>query len=218
MLYNFNIVNPSLMKNYTDHNCINYYQGVLPEMPLENFTICNETWTQINNLWTGLNWYDLFRHVYPGQFATNTSESRYRTVNIGGQNKTYKRGFTFQEYVRFLKNKPEFQGEQTLLGDFLSDYVNRPDVRKALNIPDSVQAWQMCSDPIGNNYQMQLEGSKWIYQVLMQYNYKIIFYSGDTDGAVNTFGTRSWIETLNLETKEEWRTWHIDNELAGNLV
>jgi hypothetical protein len=31
-----------------------------------------------------------------------------------------------------------FQAQQPLMGDFLSDYINRADVRRALNIPDSV--------------------------------------------------------------------------------
>ena len=57
---------------------------------------------------------------------------------INGEEKTYKSGFTFQEYTSWLNMLPMYQAAQPLLGTFLSDYVNRPDTRKALNIPDSV--------------------------------------------------------------------------------
>ena len=105
---------------------------------------------------------------------------------------------------------PLYQAAQPLLGTFLSDYVNRPDVRKALNIPVSVQGWSMCSPEVSANYHLQLEGSLWIYKILMQYNYKILFFSGDTDGAVPTYGSRRWIDSLSLETKEKWRSWNTD--------
>jgi len=75
----------------------------------------------------------------------------------------------------------------------LSDYTNRQDVRRALNIPDHVQAWQECNDEINENYAYQYAGAYWIYKVLTQYGYKMLFYSGDTDGAVPTYGTRRWI-------------------------
>jgi len=87
-----------------------------------------------------------------------------------------------------------------------------------MNIPDSVQAWDMCSDEVGNNYHYQLEGSLFIYKILMQYDYKILFFSGDTDGAVPTLGTRRWIETLNLDIKEKWRSWNTDGQVSGYLI
>ena len=143
---------------------------------------------------------------------------RMRSVNIDGVEKTYKAGYSFQEYMGWLSHLPQFKGEQPIVGDFLSDYINRPDTRRALNIPSSVQGWSMCSDEVGNNWQYQLEGSLWIYQVLMQHNYKILFYSGDTDGAVPTWGTKQWLETLNLSVKEAWRSWSINGQVSGYLL
>jgi serine carboxypeptidase-like clade 2 len=45
----------------------------------------------------------------------------------------------------------------------------------------------------------------------MQYGYKIMFFSGDTDGAVPTLGTRRWITGLNLKVKKAWKPWVIDS-------
>jgi len=53
----------------------------------------------------------------------------------------------------------------------------------------------------------------------MQYDYKILFFSGDTDGAVPTLGTRRWIETLNMAVKNKWRQWSVNpGEVAGYIV
>jgi hypothetical protein len=127
--------------------------------------------------------------------------ARERTVMVNGQPKTYKAGYTFQEYIGWLGEMPLFAASQPLLGSFLADYINRPDVRRSLNIPDSVKGWNMCDNEVSGKYRLQLEASLWIYKIMLQYNYKILFFSGDTDGAVPTQGTRRWIETLNLPVK-----------------
>ena len=43
-------------------------------------------------------------------------------------------------------------------------------------------------------------------------------YSGDTDGAVPTVGTRRWIEQQEWEKTSEWRPWITDGQLSGYHV
>jgi hypothetical protein len=38
--------------------------------------------------------------------------------------------------------------EEPILGAFVGDYLNRPDVRKALNIPDTAPAYEECSNTL----------------------------------------------------------------------
>ena len=96
---NFNIIPPRLLKNYTSNNCHFYFRDV--KQPNPDSPICEALWGQINDLWQGLNWYDLFRKVYPQSAVPSTvSETvealaRERTVQVGDQIKTYKAGFTF---------------------------------------------------------------------------------------------------------------------------
>lgn len=90
------------------------------------------------------------------------------------------------EYTPWLKGITD---GGPILGDFLSSYVNREDVRDALNIPVEVQAWEECSTNPDWHYYPQQEASYWIYTVLRN-QIKIMFYSGDTDGALPTAGSR----------------------------
>jgi Serine carboxypeptidase len=170
VMYNFNLIPKSLLDTYKNNDCVNYFNDLKPP---SNSTVCVDAWNQINDLWDGLNWYDLFRKVVPDSGLLKQSasdEDRMRTVEVGGENKTYKAGYTFQEYAPWIsKHIPKQllkESSHPLLGDYLADYANRPDVRRALNIPDHVQAWLECNDSINGNYSYQYEGSFWIYKIL----------------------------------------------------
>jgi hypothetical protein len=49
--------------------------------------------------------------------------------------------------------------------------------------------------------------------VLKYYNYKMLFFSGDTDGAVPLLGSRRWITGLGWPIKQngEWQPWKTDD-------
>ena len=68
---------------------------------------------------------------------------------MNGIEKTYKRGKTKLEYTPWAEKTPN---NMKVDGDFLTDYINSEAVRKALNIPDFVQAWEVCSDKVGQQY------------------------------------------------------------------
>jgi len=62
-----------------------------------------------------------------------------------------------------------------------------------------------------DTYEAYLEGSDWIYAVLKSYGYKLMHYSGDTDGAVGLLGTRRWIRDMKFKVTNEWRPWLVDD-------
>ncbi|ONK58785.1 uncharacterized protein A4U43_C09F16620 [Asparagus officinalis] len=41
------------------------------------------------------------------------------------------------------------------------------------------------------------------------------FYSGDHDMAVPFIGTQAWIRSLNYSIVDDWRSWHVDGQVAG---
>ena len=80
--------------------------------------------------------------------------------------------------------------------------MNSDEVRKAMNIPDFVQAWDLCTSNI--NYLSEPEASQWIYEELAG-KIRMLHYSGDADGSVPTAGTQAWIASLGWETESEWK-------------
>lgn len=94
-------------------------------------------------------------------------------------------------------------------------------MRTALHIPAATPAWEMCSNRVYNNYTLQDEASLWIYPILKYANYRMVFYSGDTDGAVPTYGTKRWLAKLGWPLKDDgyWRAWHgVDTQVAGFMT
>jgi cathepsin A (carboxypeptidase C) len=73
-------------------------------------------------------------------------------------------------------------------GTPIVDYLRRPEIRKALHIPDDVQTWDFCVDNYTKNYTKFIEGSFDVYKTLKN-RYKVLKYSGDADGVVPTSGT-----------------------------
>lgn len=94
--------------------------------------------------------------------------------------------------------------------------MNNETVRTALHIPDDAPGWDMCSATL--DYHVQEEASLWIYEILKVNGIRIMFYSGDTDGAVPTYGTKRWIKDLNWPVKQEWAPWKSDGQVAGYLT
>lgn len=90
--------------------------------------------------------------------------------------------------------------------------MNRQDVRDAFHIADDTQTWEMCSTRL--EYHEQREASMWIYNILRNQT-KLLFFSGDTDGAVTTYGTKRWIKKLNWDIKEDWRPWYTNTQVSG---
>jgi serine carboxypeptidase-like clade 2 len=46
----------------------------------------------------------------------------------------------------------------------------------------------------------------------------MLHYSGDTDGAVTTYGTKRWIKNLNWAKKHNWRPWYTTFATEGKQV
>jgi hypothetical protein len=62
VVYNFNIINKDLLDTFEANDCHYYFNDVKVH---DNSKLCNDTWTEINNMAASLNWYDLYRKVYP---------------------------------------------------------------------------------------------------------------------------------------------------------
>jgi carboxypeptidase C (cathepsin A) len=120
----------------------------------------------------------------------------------------------YTPWVKGPKRDPKKLGElpPCTFGSALLDYMNSDEVRKAMHIPDYVQAWDLCKT--GIEYLSEPEASQWIYEELAG-KIKMLHYSGDTDGAVPTVGTQNWIASLGWETEHEWSKYEVEGQVAG---
>lgn len=212
-LYNFNIIPKRLLDAMEENNCKFYGDPTFPHD--RNPPICLKTWAEIQELMSKLNIYDLYRHTYPESLLESSkkmhAEGRVGKTIIGGEEREYVRGMTMSEYAPWAFNTFNHT-EEPILGDYLTDYMNRADVRAAFNIPDDVQTWSQCTRKI--DYHELDECSLWIYPIL-RHQTRIMKYSGDTDGAVPTYGTKQWIKNLNWAVEEDWRPWFTEGQVSG---
>ena len=94
----------------------------------------------------------------------------------------------------------------------VSNYMNNKTVRDALHIPADAPAWELCSSSI--NYTVLPEGSVDVYTELRGI-YRMLVFSGTTDGAVPTIGTQKWIADLDWGISEAWRPYRVNGKIAG---
>jgi len=207
-LANMQIIQKSLLDDWEAQGCNAYFHNVRPYTDTPE---CKAMAKRMMDLSGELNWYDLYRKNYDLNMVS--AEDRMGETVIGGKTRTYRRGMTMAEYTPFApQHVLDSPSAQAVNGDFLTDYMNREDVRAALNIPEDVQTWEMCSNTL--RYNVQDEASYWIYPILRNKT-KLMFYSGDTDGAITTYGSKMWIKSLGWPVKDAWRPWYTDGQVSG---
>jgi len=184
---------------------------------MPNKEVCEPILDKVDNITSNLYVYDLLRPIPDGALGQSRNpDFRVGKTVVGGVEKTYKRGYTMAEYTPWVKKNPLANKDLVdnhVLGAFVSDYANDPVLRKILHIPDYVQAWSMCSDVI--DYNLQNEASQWIYNLLKGTDIRMLFFSGDSDAAVATEGSRLWIEELGWKVKTKWQHWKTGNQVSG---
>ena len=99
-------------------------------------------------------------------------------------------------------------------------YFNRKDVQDALHV-EAKREWVVCSDEVGDRYEIQDKGSIWVYPTLLKEGIRILVYSGDTDAIVPFNGNQAWIKNLKLEIEKPWRQWRAFNDqdnVSGYII
>jgi len=90
--------------------------------------------------------------------------------------------------------------------DKATTYLNMPSVQKAIHVQQGIN-WTICTEDI--NYNSNTNSVIPIYKELLKSQFKVLIYSGDTDGAVPYTGTAAWTESLNLPVITSWTQWSI---------
>ena len=143
----------------------------------------------------------------------------------------HKKGFTARDYTPWLFRTREQKGlvrssaDERPVGELppctfgipLMDFMNDPEVRTQMHIPEYVQNWTMCKDDF--NYTMYENATQSIWDTPDLYNnYRMMKFSGDKDGCVPTIGSLGWILALGRDIVDDWRTWYVNHEGASSIL
>lgn len=149
---------------------------------------CQSLYGMMLNLFTDINYYDIYRDCVSPDFVNPPPYTRWNQQKLGG----------------VLNCVPD---------NALILYMNKPSVRKALHINDTLGAWVECTDL---DYQVDYAlGSYYLYPSLVSSGINIQIYSGDTDSAVPTIGTRAWMNNLGYNVAVNWTEWMLDEQVGG---
>jgi hypothetical protein len=218
------------------------YEGI--EFDKNPSAECMDILDEISTNIEWLNIYNLYGECYGGANATEEfldDLDSYRPENkfLNDQDNSAelrvkspkKRGFTARDYTpwafsnrakRGLVRSTADEVEGADLGPCtfgipLMDFLDDPEVRNQLHIPEKVQNWTMCRP--NYNYTMYENATQSIWDNENLYSkYKMLKFSGDKDGSVPTYGSLGWIESLGRETVNPWRTWYVNREGKSSLL
>ena len=100
--------------------------------------------------------------------------------------------------------------------DFM-EYFNSVEFKEALHVASFVtQEYKFINEKVESLFKTAAEGSVWTYDILKLYGYEVLFFEGDTDGAVSVAGTFSWIKNRNFNLLKGWNAILTDDgELFG---
>ena len=208
----FDMAEQELLHTWNENECSQYDYNIKPFTPKK---VCADVYYTIQKLIFRENIYDLYRGQIHDSFDKTLNDinapPQMGESMVGGERKTYRRSVPVADKLKWAKHFQHL-GAPVANGTVLTDYMNRADVREAFNIPEGVQAWEECSYAL--DYHEQQEASIWIYHVLKN-QMRIVFYSGDTDGAVPTAGSRMWLDDLGWERTEGYQPWYSNGQVAG---
>jgi len=194
---------PALMKMLWTHGMLSPYWNTQLEQQCDNYNDFSSIGCQnVTNYVYGevipnLNIYGLYGVCYPGP----STEQNY---------------WDNQQRLSFLLKRGLNEIPPCAAWEGINPYLNNPLVQKAFHIDPSITEWNFC---VNLDYDSDYEhGSYYTYPDLINAGLNILIYSGDTDGAVPLIGTREWIRNLNLGILEPYRSWYVDEEVAGYTI
>ncbi|XP_077192248.1 lysosomal protective protein [Paroedura picta] len=100
-----------------------------------------------------------------------------------------------------------------------SNYMNDPQVRKALHIADDAPEWEMCSFAVSRGYKRLFSKMNDQYlKLLGAAKYRILLYNGDVDMACNFLGDEWFVNSLDQKLEVSRRPWIYTDENGQDQI
>ena len=93
-------------------------------------------------------------------------------------------------------------------------WLNLPEVRKALNIPNHLKKWSICSNTDYNTQKTTMKPE--ITDLVEKYKLgQIIIYNGDLDMQCDFLGCQRFVDSFGYILKDEYQPWYVGERLGG---
>ena len=205
-----NVIDLDLEDRFVEGNCFQAEEGVDINTGKRDKKMCEAAEMEFFSALAGLNIYDLYRHCY-----REDEGLRMGRATIDGEEKTYTRGMTAFDYTPWVfggmtRDQLQLKNPPCVYASGVTDYLNRQDVRDALNVKTS-QVWELCTDRIAYTRDFN-KASEWTYPILKENNIRVLHYTGNTDGSVPAEGTRAWISHMGWDVTTTFRPYYVRNK------
>ncbi len=208
--YTHALYSPQLRESY-ENSCLN---------PNGDKEACQQVSDQITNLISSVNIYSIYDTCYLNSKRKSSSlqhRFKYTPWLLNTIFKNVKAPHEDKFVSANIRGNPSIKNSGCYDEDALTEYYNKPDVKRALNVRLNIQ-FEICKDV---NYTMDFNvGSYHLYPKLIASGLRIVKFSGDNDMCVPFNGSLKWIKNLGLPIKRDWRTWFLpgDKNLGGMVT
>ncbi|PAV84878.1 hypothetical protein WR25_06475 [Diploscapter pachys] len=201
----------SFTLNYQTMVPLYYYHGIVRDELYQRLssTCCNgniET-CDILGLFNNLTCKPIISELYDAANPPLNSYNLYETCYLSDNGPTnklsvIKRGI----FHDFHRDKPKRNIKKNVQFDTPTGciqvnntyiYMNRQDVRKALNIPASLPIWTDCNDEVTNNYVFRYYNMTKQIEAISAAGVRILTYFGDVDTVCNDVMGAKFLTSLN---------------------
>ncbi|KAI1696531.1 serine carboxypeptidase domain-containing protein [Ditylenchus destructor] len=171
-----------------------------------------------NFLWTtGLNTYDIFRKC-DGNSKLNSERFRVIQESVLADPKRKEKLSEKDELQKKNVQKDDEDEEEGHDIPCLDDrdvnkYLNSPEVRKALNIPEELARWSICRDQ--TFYTKTRKDMKPYIENIIRGDVRILLFYGDTDMACNFLMGEQFSANLGLKEIGKQDAWRYRRQIAG---
>ncbi|KAF3455940.1 hypothetical protein FNV43_RR00583 [Rhamnella rubrinervis] len=143
--------------------------------------------------------------------CVNANSSRARQLPVTHANPNF--------FSKFNKWHKRPRGYDPCVSDYTADYLNRPDVQKALhaNVTNIPYPWTHCSLNI-TTWNDSPPSILPVIRKLIAGGLRIWVYSGDTDGRLPVTATRYTLRKLGLNILQDWKPWYNYKQVGGWTV
>ncbi|CAL9083450.1 unnamed protein product [Musa textilis] len=119
-----------------------------------------------------------------------------------------------EEYLHLLEPPPTPALNCRNYAHILAYYwANTDNLTTHVSMQGTVGEWKRCNYDLP--YAMDIKSSIKHHLSVTSGGYRALVYSGDHDMLIPFVGTKQWTRSLNFSVVDNWRSWHVDGQVAG---